>query len=67
MQPPRYLAQIVVWMIRLGILDIETQLNFLKIKWIQKLVNPTNALWRNLMLYQLNLVLNYNQELALFT
>ena len=53
-------------MIGLGILDIETQLNSLKIKWIQRLLNPTNALWKNLMLYQLNLILNYNQELALF-
>ena len=25
-------------------LDIETQLNSLKIKWIQRLLNPTNAL-----------------------
>ena len=65
-QPPRYLAQISIWMIGLGILDIETQLNSLKIKWIQRLLNPTNALWKNLMLYQLNLILNYNQELALF-
>ena len=53
-------------MIGLGILDIETQLNSLKIKWIQRLLNPTNALWKNLMLYQFNLILNYNQELALF-
>ena len=66
MQPPIYLAQISIWMIRLGILDIETQLNSLKTKWIQRLLNPTNALWKNLMLYQLNLILNYNQELALF-
>ena len=47
-------------MIGLSILDIETQLNSLKIKWIQNLLNPTNALWKNLMLYQLNLILNYN-------
>ena len=64
--PPRHLAQLSIWMIGLGILDIETQLNSLKIKWIQRLLNPTNALWKNLMLYQLNLILNYNQELALF-
>ena len=31
-------------MIGLGILDIETQLNSLKIKWIQRLLNLTNAL-----------------------
>ena len=57
-------------MIGQGILDIETQLRFnlksLKIKWIQRLLNPTNALGKNLMPYQLNLILNYNQELALF-
>ena len=38
----------------LGILDIETQLNALKIKWIQRLLNPNNAVWKNLMLYQFN-------------
>ena len=53
---PRYLAQISIWMIRLGI--SETQLNALKIKWIQRLLNSTNAFWKNLMLYQLNLILN---------
>ena len=30
------------------------------------LLNPTNALGKNLMLYQLNLILNYNQGLAHF-
>ena len=64
--PLRYLAQLSIWMIGLGILDIETQLNSLKIKWIQRLLNPINALWKNLMLYQLNLILNYNQGPALF-
>ena len=52
-------------MIGLGILDTETQLDSLKIKWIQRLLNPTNALWKSLMMYQLNLIPNYNQELAL--
>ena len=28
----------------LSILDIDTQLNYIKIKWIQRLLNPTNAL-----------------------
>ena len=50
----------------LGVLDIKTQLNSLKIKWIQRLLNTTSALWENLMLYQLNLILNYNQGLTLF-
>ena len=52
----------------LDILDIDTQLNFLKIKWIQILLNPINELWKDLMLYRLNidLILNSNQDLALF-
>ena len=29
----------------------DTQLNSLKIKLIQKLLNPTNALWKDLMLH----------------
>ena len=53
-------------MSELGILDIKTQLNSLKMKWIQRLLNPTYAPWNNLMLYQLNLILNYNQSLAHF-
>ena len=44
----------------------DTQLNSLRIKWIQSLLNPTNALWKDLMLYRLNLILNSNQCLALF-
>ena len=44
-RPHRHLAQILIWKVGLGILDIETQLNFLKINRFQKLLNPTNALW----------------------
>ena len=46
----------------LDILDIDTQLNFLKIKIIQRLLSPTNALWKDLMLYRLiiDLILNSN-------
>ena len=62
--PPR--AQLPIWKDGLGILDIDTQLNSLKIKWIQRLFNPTNALWKDLMLYRLNLILNSNQGSALF-
>ena len=43
----------------LAILDKEAQLNSLKIKWIHRLLNLTNAPWKNIMLYQLNLILNY--------
>ena len=31
-QPPRHLAQISIWRDRLGISDIDTQLNYIKIK-----------------------------------
>ena len=44
MQPSRHLAQLSIWKGGIGILDIDIQLNFLRIKWIQKLLNPTNAL-----------------------
>ena len=49
---------------RLGISDIDIQLKSLKLKWIQWLINCTNALWKDLMLYRLNLILNSNQDLA---
>ena len=62
-RPPRHLAQLSIWIGRLGILDIKTQLNSLKIKFIQRLLNPTNALWKDLMQYRLNLILNPNQAL----
>ena len=32
-------------------LDIDTQLNTLELKWIQRLLNPTNALWKGFMLH----------------
>ena len=65
MQPPRHIAQLSIWKGRLGILNIDTQQNSLKIKWIQRLLNPTNAVWKDLILYRLNLILNSNQSLAL--
>ena len=61
-----HLHQPSVWRGAADILDIDTKLIFLKIKWIQRLLNPTNALWKDLMLYGLNLILNSNQSLALF-
>ena len=36
-RPPRHLAQTSIWMIGLGILDIETHVRLSKIKWIQRL------------------------------
>ena len=38
-QPPKHLAQLSIWRGRLGILDIGPQLNFLKIKRIQRFIN----------------------------
>ena len=32
------------------VLDRRTT-NYIKLKWIQSLLNPTNALWKDLMLY----------------
>ena len=49
--PPRHLAQLPIWKGRLGILDIDTQLDSMKIKWIQRLFHPTHALWKDLMLH----------------
>ena len=43
MRPPRNPVQLSTWKGWLGILDIDTQLNSLKIKWIQRLLNLTNA------------------------
>ena len=37
----------------------------MKREWIQSLPNPTNALWKNLMLHRLILILNSDQDLAL--
>ena len=65
-QTARHLAQLSLWRVRLGILDIDIQLNYIKIKWIQRLLNPTNAIWKDLMLYWLKLILNSEQDLALF-
>ena len=66
MRPPRHIAQLPIWKGRLGILNIDTQQNSLKIKWIQRLLNPTNAVWKDLILHRLNLILDSNQGLALF-
>ena len=35
-------------------------------KWIRRLLNPTNALWKDLILYRLKLILNSDQDLVLF-
>ena len=50
-RPPRRLVQFPIWKGGLAILNIDTQLNAPKIKWIQRLLNSNNALWKNLMLY----------------
>ena len=46
MRPPKHLIQLSTWNGGLGILDIDFQLNSLKAKWIQRLLNLTNALWK---------------------
>ena len=60
----RHLLQFSNWRCRLGILDDDTQLNTLKIKQKQnqKLMNETNALWKDFELYWLNLMKNSNQK-----
>ena len=65
-RPPRHLIQLPIWKGGLGILEIDTQLNSLKIKWSQRLLHPATALWKDLILYRLNLILNSNQGLASF-
>ena len=63
--PPRYLAKLSILRGGLGILDIETQLNSLKLIWIQGLLNATNSLWNNPTLYQLDPILSFNRGLVL--
>ena len=53
---PRHLAQLSIWSGGLVILDVDTQLNSLKMKWLQKLLNTTNTLWNGLMLYRYHAV-----------
>ena len=65
-ETPRHLAQLSIWRGGLGILDIDTQLNFLKIKWIERLLNSIAALWKHIRLFWLKLILNSNQGLTLF-
>ena len=64
--PPRHLVQLPIWSGGLGVLDIDTQLNALRIKWIRRLFSYDDAVWKDLMLYGLNLNLKSNQGLALF-
>ena len=61
-RPPRHLVQLPIG--GLGVLDIDTQLNALK--WIRRVFSSHDALWKDLMLYRLNLNLKSNQGLALF-
>ena len=65
-RPPRRPVQLSILTSGLRVLDKETQLKSLKIKLIQKLLKPNNVLRKNLMLHQMNLILNYNQDMALF-
>ena len=65
-QSPRHLAQLSIWRGILGVLDIETQLNYIKTKWIERSLNPTNSVWKDFVLYWLKLILNSDQGLPLF-
>ena len=51
MRPPRHLVQLSTWNGGIAILYMDTQLNSLKTKLIQRLLNPTNAFWKDLNLY----------------
>ena len=51
LRPPRHLIHLSTWKSVIGILDIDTQLNYLRAKWIQMLLNPTNAFWKDLKLF----------------
>ena len=66
MRPRRHLVQLSTWKGWLGILNIYSHLNSIKTKWIHRLLNPTNAFWKDLMLYWLNLIFNSNHYLVLF-
>ena len=61
-----HIAQLSIWRGGLSVLDIETQLNSLKVKLLQRLLNFTNALLKDLKLCRLVLILNSYQDLALF-
>ena len=65
-QPLRPPTQLSIWRDGISSLNIDTQLNYIKIKWIQRLLNPTNALWKDLMLYWLNLILKSDQDQGRF-
>ena len=56
---PRHQAQLSIWNIGLGILGVDIQIKLLQ---IQSLINPTNALWKDLILHRLNLILNSNHS-----
>ena len=51
LQPAKHLAQFSIWRGKLAISERKTQSNYIKIKLIQRLLNPTNDLWKYLILY----------------
>ena len=62
-RPPSHLAHLSIWRGGQGMLDIDTQLNILKKMDLQVI---KSNLWKDLMLYRLNLILNSNQGPAFF-
>ena len=62
-QPPGHWDQL--WARYFTVLDRHT-IKLIKIKWIQRLLNPTNAPWKDLMWHWLKLIRKSDQDLALF-
>ena len=63
--PPSHLTQLTIWKGVLDILDILEKI-IQKLHGFQRLLNLTNALCEDFKLYQLNLIVNFNQGLAPF-
>ena len=50
MRPHRHQVQLPILKGELDILDIDSKI------WIQRLLNPANPLWKDLILYRFNLI-----------
>ena len=64
-QPPSHLAKLSIWRGGLGIFDIDTQLNYMNIKWTQKVIKSHQFCLKRSHV-ALKLILNSDQGLALF-
>ena len=63
-QPPRHLAKLSIWMGRLGIFDIDKQLNYIIIMHLKVIKSQQRSVERSHVV--LKLILNSDQGLALF-